>query len=229
MPRGLHTFLRILVPGAIVLVETLLLYVFTFRPSPGDSDVWAFMSAEWGKTTGFAVLAIVLGWAYYAFEVTHRIDAITFNGMNDVRANIVARLLRPFHSDPELAPKLDRLEWRALKRIFFNFVDELPGLKTSNELAFLSGLVFYSFLDLATISSFEGALASAAWWSQGSGSSLALRIYTVVLVAIIPISALAARTAIRKHKETSDRQIDAVLSDHLTELRGRLLRSVTVY
>jgi len=229
MPRSLHTFLRILIPGGIILVETLLLYVFVFQPFPGDSDVWNFLSKEWGKTTGFTVLAIVLGWAYYGFGLTHTVDDKIFRGMEGIRKNIVRRLTAPFKADNELAPKLDRLDWRAVKRVFFQFIDELPALKTSNELAFLSGLGFYSFIDLGTISTVIFVISALSLIIQRGGSPLALRLFTLALAVIVPLSIFGARIAINKHQEISNRQLDAVLSDQLPELRDRLLRCVTVY
>lgn len=227
MPHGLHTFLRILIPGGIILLESFLLYAFTFRSFPGDSDVWTFLSQEWGQTTGFAIASMILGWAYYSFEVTHIVDGKTFNGMASVRANITNRLTSPFRSDPELRDKLDRLEWRTVKRVFFQFIDETPSLKTSNELAFLSGLAFYSFIDVACISSFFLFIAICGWLFA-EGAPLAVKIYAATLAVIILLAIGGAKTSIKKHTETSNLQLDAILSDHIEQLRERLVRSPTV-
>ena len=226
MGRKLHTFLRVVIPGGIILLEMLLLYVCVFRPVPGDTEAWTFLSANWGDWTGMACLALVCGWGYYNFEITYKVDGWTLRGMGRIRENIAERLLQPFRDDAELSAKLPRIEWRALRRIFFQFIDENPTMKASNEGAFLSGIAFYSFLDLATISSIALVLGLIALLWKRSNAQSSLWIYLTVLVVVIPISISAAHNAIRKHRETSNLQLDAILSEHLETLRERLIRCI---
>jgi len=167
---------------------------------------------------------MVLGWLYYFFDFTHKIDERTLGGMKDIHANITRRLTEPFCPDPVLSDKINRLDWRAIRRIFFRFIDETPSLKTSNDLAFLSGLAFYSFIDLAAISCLF-FVASAAALATGFAAA-PIRWYMMALGAAVAVSVLGARAAIRKHKETSNLQLDAILSDYQEELRKRLNASV---
>ncbi len=225
MPHWLHTFLRILVPGIVVLVECFLLYVFGFQALPNQSEIWSFMATDWGKWTGFSVLAVVLGFIYYVLGITHAIDDRTLGGMTDVRDNIVQRLTETFRSDLALSGKPDQLQWRTIRRVFFGLVDEIPSLKTSVNLALLSGLAFYSFIDLATVSAVVLFIA-AELLASGLGSTH-LRWYVLALEVTIAVSIVCARAAIRTHKNRSNLQLDAILSDHFSELRDRLNNSVT--
>jgi uncharacterized membrane protein len=227
MPRKLHIFLRILIPGGVILAEFFLLYFFASRGVPDDTTVWSFLSEDIAKTTGIAILALALGWIYYAFDVTDKVDLWTIRGMESVRGNIRSRLLAPFRDDHELGPKLGRFGWATLERIFFQFIDETPSLKTTNELAFLSGLLFYSFLDLAIITTPAFAATVIILTLEGRSGLIALSLYAVFLVVVFFIAIAAARSAIKKHKATSNRQIDAILSEQLPALKERLRRSVT--
>lgn len=224
MPHWLHTFLRILIPGIIILLECFGFYAVAFQQVPHSSEVWSFLASDYGKWTGFAVVAVVLGGLYYFFDVTYKVDDRTFCGMKDIRENIRKRLTEPFRADPMLSGKLDQLEWRTIRRIFFRFIDETPSLKTSNDLAFLSGLAFYSFIDLATISSVV-FVASGAALATGFAVTT-IRWYMLALGFTDVVSIAGARAAIKRHRDTSDLQLDTILSDHLEELRQRLVASV---
>ena len=224
MPHRLHTLLRILIPGILVMLECFFFYTVAFRQVPPSSEVWTLLSIDYGKWTGFAAIALVLGGLYYFFDITYKVDERTFCGMKDIRANIRRRLTEPFRRDPVLSSELDGLEWRTIQRIFFRFIDETPSLRTSNDLAFLSGLAFYSFLDVATISSVV-YVASAAVLATGFAATT-IRWYMLALGLIGAISIAGARAAIKKHGDTSNLQLDAILSDHLAELRRRLVASL---
>jgi len=224
MPHWLHTLLRVLVPGIIILTESLLFYVFAFQPRPDLSDVWSFMVTDWGKSTGFAGLSLAVGWVYYFLGVTHAVDNITFRGMMDVRENIQRRLIEPFQTDEVLSKKLRQLEWRTIRRDFYSLIDETPSLKTSVNQALLSGLGFYSFIDLGTISTFV-SLVTLVFLVTGVGT-MQLWCYFVGLLVFITISFFGARAAIKKHKDRSNLQLDALLSEHHEKLRDQLAHSV---
>jgi hypothetical protein len=147
--------------------------------------------------------------------------------MAGIRNNIRQRLTTPFRSDPELAPMLSEVNWRSLRRIFFRFIDETPSLRTSNNLAFFSGLGFYSFIDLATISTAYLVVTLIGWLSLG-GATLAIKLYIIGLAVVILIGILGAAITIRKHRETSNIQLDTILADHKSELRKRILASLKV-
>src|ERR1039458_8125508 len=81
MPLGLHKFLRVIVPGALLAVEGFLLYAFCFLAFPSSSDTWSLLSRDLGKTTSFVLLSLVLGAFYYYLGITEVIDNKTFRGM----------------------------------------------------------------------------------------------------------------------------------------------------
>jgi len=224
VPHWLHTFLRILIPGVIIMLEFIVFYTVAFRQIPNLSDISSFLMADYGKWTGLAVVAVGLGWLYYVFEITYKVDDGTFCNMKDIRVNIMQRLTQPFKCDTELSGKLDSLPWRTVRRIFFSFIDDTPSLKTSNELAFLSGLAFYSFIDLATIS-VVFYVTSATVLATGLAATV-IRWYMLALGIIFTVSVAGARAAIKRHKETSNLQIDAILADHREELRKRFVASL---
>src|ERR1035437_4893149 len=225
MPLGLHKFLRVIVPGAFLAGEGFLLYAFCFLDFPSSSDTWSLLSRDWGKTTGFVLLAVLLGAVYHFLGITEVIDNKTFRGMQGIRDNITDRLTRPFRSDSAVASRLPDVDWRILRRVFFRFIDEIPHLATSNQLAFFSGLGFYASVDLAAISSLY-TMATVIGWMIIGDANLAVRLYLLVLVVLVAVGIATARVTIRKHRETSDIQIDAILADHLSELRDRILNSL---
>jgi hypothetical protein len=71
MSLGLHNFLRVIIPGIILLAEGFLLYAFSLLDFPSNADTWAVLSKDWGKTTGFALIAFALGGLYRYLEITH--------------------------------------------------------------------------------------------------------------------------------------------------------------
>jgi hypothetical protein len=223
MPLGLHKFLRVLIPGIFLSAEGFLLYIFCFSDFPSSFAAWSLLSKDLGKTTGFALLAFGLGAAYHYFGITEAVDNETLRGMRGIRQNISDRLTRPFHSDVELGPRLSEVSWRMLRRIFFRFVDEIPHLATSNQLAFFSGLGFYASVDLATISLVYLTAILIGWLRMGS-ATLAVQLYLIVLVILVLVGVAGAKVIIRKHLETSNIQLDAILSDHVSELRDRILK-----
>lgn len=227
MKLGLHKFLRVMVPGAFLAVEGFFLYVFCFLDFPSTSDTWSLLSRDLGKTTGFALLSLLLGAIYHYLGVTELIDDKSFHGMQGIRDNITDRLTRPFRSDPAVASRLSDIDWRILRRVFFRFIDEIPHLATSNQLAFFSGLGFYAAVDLATISSLYTVAIVVGWMVVGA-ANLAVKLYVLVLLVSVAAGIVTARVTIRKHRETSDIQLDAILADHQSELRERILKSLDV-
>ena len=227
MPLGLHKFLRVIVPGAFLAAEGFLLYVFCFLDFPTSSDTWSLLSKDLGKTTGFVLPALLVGAVYHYLGITEWIDNKTFRGMQGIRDNITVRLTRPFCSDSVLASRLSDIDWRILRRVFFRFIDEIPHFATSNQLAFFSGLGFYATVDLATISSLYSVTIVVGWMIIGP-ANLAVKLYLLVSVLLVAVGIATARVTIRKHRETSDIQLDAILADHLPELRDRILKSLDV-
>jgi hypothetical protein len=119
------------------------------------------------------LLAFLLGGLYRFSGITHWIDDKTLKGMCGIRAQIQRRLKAPFSDDPDLAPRLQALNWQIIRRVFFQFVDELPYLATTKENAFNSGIGYYSCIDLASLSSLF----------------LIVGVITSMIVPYVPISA----------------------------------------
>ena len=86
---------------------------------------------------------------------------------------------------------------------------------------------FYSFIDLATISTAYLVVTLIGWLSLG-GATLAIKLYIIGLAVVILIGILGAAITIRKHRETSNIQLDTILADHKSELRKRILASLKV-
>jgi hypothetical protein len=225
MPLGLHKFLRVIVPGAFLAVEGFLLYVFCFFDFPSEQDTWNLLSKDLGKTTVFALLALAVGAAYHYLGITEAVDNEALGGMQGIRENIVERLTRPFRLDPVLGPRLSEVDWRMLRRVFFRFIDENPHLATSTQLAFFSGLGFYASVDLATVSLAYVIVILIGWLVIGT-ATLAVKLYMLALAASVVIGMVGAKITIGKHRETSDIQLDAILTDHVAELRDRILKSL---
>lgn len=225
MPLGLHNKLRVLLPGIIILLEGFLFLQFFFNDSPSSAQSWAFLTTDFSKATLLILLAFLLGWLYRFSGITHWIDDNTLKGMRDVRAEIERRLKAPFINDPDLGPRLDALDWRVVRRVFFQFVDELPYLAITRENAFYSGIGYYSCIDLASLSMFFliiGVIVSVVV----PYVPISARVLLAALVLAVIFGALGAKASIRKHNATSTTQLDAILAERGAKLRQRFLNAL---
>ncbi len=227
MPLGLHNKLRVLVPGMIILLEAFLFVQFFFNESPSSAQSWDFLTRDFSKATLLILLAFLLGGLYRFAGVTHWIDDHTLKGMAGVRRVVIARLTTPFANDPDLGPHLADINWRIVKRVFFQFVDELPYLATTKENAFYSGIGFYSCIDLASLSLFFLVLGVITTMLVDY-VPISARIFLAALVLAVLFGVFGAKSAIRKHMATSGAQLDSILADKGGELRQRFINALRV-
>lgn len=222
-----HNIFRVVIPGIVILIETILFIYFFFYEMPSPTEAWSVLAQDFSKSTLLLLLALLLGGLYRFSGITHWIDDRTVGGMKRVNENIRLRLLGQFETDPELKEGFARLPWPAIKRIFFQFVDELPYLKTTNELSLYTGIGFYSFIDvgiLSLISLLLGFLTTtllpyvpiAAW------------IYLFALSVVICLAWVGAEAVIKKHIGFSNSQLDAILADQPEKLRERFLGALSI-
>ncbi len=225
MPLGLHNKLRVLVPGVIILLEGFLYIQFFFNDAPSSAQSWDFLTRDFSKATLPILLAFLLGGIYRFSGLTHWIDDHTFKGMHSIRKELETRLKAPFKNDPDLGPRLGDLNWRVVKRVFFQFVDELPYLATTKENAFSSGIGYYSCIDLASLSLLFlvlGVITSRIiTYVPVSAWMLLIGLFLAVLFGIF-----GAKSAIRKHRATSCTQLDAILAEKSAELKQRFLNAL---
>ena len=146
--------------------------------------------------------------------------------MQGIRREIERKLKAPFIGDVDLGPHLVAVDWRIIRRIFFQFVDELPYLSTSKENAFYSGIGYYSCIDLAVLSSLFLILGIITSKTMAY-VPLSARLLLCTFVLAVMFGVLGAKAAIRKHKSTSMTQLDAILAEKRTELKQRFLNALS--
>lgn len=219
-------WLRVLVPGILLMVLVALLILIFYKPLNSFSDVFSIVALEFTKMTLPVLLCVALGGIYYYLHISDLVDESCFGHMRRVNENIRDRLVGAFDNDPEIAQHQQKLSRSAIQRVFYELIDETPSLKTKVELAFSYGLGFYSFLDLFTIALFGEIITMLLLAFVTPANPNVGLVSLLALFGLVFLSLFGMDATIKSLSAESNIQIDMILASKKAELKNKLKQAL---
>lgn len=146
MERKTLKFLRLLIPGLIV--------IFEFLPLLDILQVKFEIGQGWLNYSILIIPALVIGAIYHLTDARH---FITNYSHRKIDLNITSSLLK-IYNQPVTQEQLNFLKKKRLKHVFYNIIDNDASLSAKSQLVYFNGMFWTSTADVFIISVFSSII-----------------------------------------------------------------------
>lgn len=205
---------RIIIPGIIVLLMAIGLFVNPFDPSALSASLTFF--------NGFfyLIIAVIIGALYHITDIRWRILG---SALERIDNNIKHRLLQPFENDPKIvAAEAALLQKRTLLDLFYYFIDNDESLKQRTKEVYFNGLFWSSLADTFVLCTLGAVVYMITFFYLQQPYNM-VGAFALALVSLV---AFLLRGPIeRRHIEFGNNQISYIIVHYRSELHKKLLEA----
>lgn len=191
MNQSTLKWLRLITPGIIILVFSLLL--------GNATGLWTFALPSSIAELKKSLIIIVIGGIYYMLPIRKWFNKKYFN---EVTENLRSGLVQI----SGLRDDQDALSWRSIRGIFFHLVDNDKSLSIKSNQAYFNGYVWTTIADIRAFSllfSIFSIFIAAIF--QVSGYFSAALFFTIFL-----LSFAGSKAVTKRHMEIGDEQLEII-------------------
>jgi hypothetical protein len=204
MERKTLKFLRLLIPGLIL--------IFEFLPMLNEIKVSYKIGEGWFAYSFLIIPALVIGVIYHMYDVRFTVTNISHRKID---LNIIDSLLR-IYNKKITQEEHDCLKNKRLKHIFYNIIDKDPSLSAKSQLVYFNGLMWTSTADLFILSIFSSVIYfSFGYWIIDSNFLLHTGL---IFAGLAAFSFCLHILSINKHYKLSNDQIEYIETHYRVEL-----------
>ncbi len=203
MPQSALKWLRFITPGILIYGCGAILGNFTaLWTATIPSDIRELL--YYGPIIGFAIF-------YYLSPFRYYFNKKFFDNVSEnIRRQLVS--IAELNDDPNI------FTWKALRGIFYHFVDNDESLKRKSSLAYFNGLFWTGAADLQAISLPFAFFSLVVWSLKIDGAMHAALIFLLAAFA----GWLGSLILTEKHKAIGNEQLEIIRHKYKSELRTKL-------
>jgi hypothetical protein len=208
MERKTLKFLRLLIPGLIL--------IFEFLPMLNILQINYKIGEGWLNYSFLVIPALVIGAMYHIFEIRFTVTNVSHRKID---LNIVSSLLKIYNKS--LAQdEYNFLKDKRLKHIFYKIIDNDQSLSAKSQLVYFNGLLWTSTADLFILSIFSSIvfIVCGKWVLLNDSIWLMGILYSGVAFLSICFHFL---TIIRHYKLSND-QLEFIETHYQVELKSKI-------
>jgi len=210
MKRNALKFLRLLIPGLIL--------IFEFLPMLKTFNVHYKVGEGWVSYSFLIISAVVIGTIYHFLDFRFFITNASHKKIN---LNIVSSLLK-IYKKPVSQDEYNYLKDKRLNHIFYHFIDNDKSLSAKSQLIYFNGLLWTSTADLFILSIFS----SIAFLICGLCFNSDLIWLSVAYVFIALLAFCFHASTINKHLELSNEQLGYIETHYQSDLKSKIKASL---
>ena len=213
MERKTLKFLRLLIPGLIV--------IFEFIPLLNYLKINFKIGEGWFSYSYLVVLALVIGSIYHIYNIRYTVTNVSHRKID---LNIVTSLIKIYNKEIT-QEEYNYLKDKRLLHIFYYFIDKDPSLTAKSQLVYFNGLFWTSTADLTILS----ALASIVYLIFGLFifQENTLWLVGIFLSGISLLAIVFHFYSILNHYKLSNDQIEFIETHYQKELKEKIEGSLT--
>lgn len=206
MSQSTLTWLRFVTPGILVL-----LFIGILGAVTGLWPMW--QPGDW-KDTSYSISVIIPAGIYYLTPVRDRMNRYFFR---KISKNIRDRLVQI----SELPDLPDVYTWKALRGIFYHFIDNDKSLSAKASLAYFNGYVWTTLADIRALSYPFALVACALWYFGFDGAPIALMAFILLTI----FSYFGSTVVTEQQIDIGDQQLEIIEHKYKSELT-RMMEAV---
>lgn len=208
MERKTLKFLRILIPGLIL--------IFEFLPMLNALQVNFKIGEGFLSYSLLVIPALVIGAMYHIYEIRYTVTNVSHRKID---LNIVSSLLKIYNKTLS-QDEYNFLKAKRLKHIFYGFIDNDSSLSAKSQLVYFNGLLWTSTADSFILSIFSSIvfIVFGKWVSPNES----LLMLGVLYAGIALLSICFHFLTITRHYNLSNDQLEFIETHYQVELRKKI-------
>jgi hypothetical protein len=208
MERKTLKFLRLLIPGLIL--------IFEFLPMLNFLKINYKLGVGWLSYSFLVLPAIVIGAVYHIYEIRYTVTNVSHRKID---LNIVSSLLKIYNKELS-QDEYNYLKAKRLKHIFYNFIDKDPSLSAKSQLVYFNGLLWTSTADLFILTIFSCILFIISGLIFLNDNSIWL--IGVLYAGIASLAICFHVLTVIKHLKLSNDQLEYIETHNQLELKSKI-------
>jgi len=203
MSRSTQKWLRFIVPGLLLLV---------FNGLFGKvSGLWEPFWPESVNDAMESLTVFVLAGLYYLLPFRRWMNARFYSEVNE---NLRSRMI----AIGGLSDDSNVFTWKAIRGIFWHFVDNDKSLSAKSEAAYFNGLIWTTIADIRVVATayFGGAFVIGILGEQRAWLA------AITFLGIWVASWIASVLVTKRHKHIGNQQLEIIEHKHVAELASML-------
>lgn len=210
MERKTLKFLRLLIPGLIL--------IFEFLPMLDILNLKYEVDKGFLSYSFLIIIALVIGVIYHFLDFRF---FITNTSHRKIDLNIVNSLLK-IYKNPVSQDEHNYLKNKRLKHIFYNFIDKDESLSAKSQLIYFNGLLWTSTADLVILSIFS----CIVFFICGLCFNKNLILLSVAYAFIALLAFCFHSLTVKKHLELSNDQLEYIETHYQSDLTSKIETSL---
>lgn len=213
MERKTLKFLRLLIPGLIL--------IFEFLPMLNELKLSFKIGEGWFTYSLLIIPALVLGAIYHISDVRYTVTNISHRKID---LNITSSLLR-IYNKTLTQDELIYLNMKRLKHIFYNIIDNDASLSAKSQLVYFNGILWTSTADLLILSIFSSVVYFVlGYWVLGSEF---IWHTGLIFTGLAAFSFWLHMVSITKHYKLSNDQIEYIETHFKADITNKIDNSLS--
>lgn len=213
MERKTLKFLRILIPGLIL--------IFEFLPMLGELKLNYKIGEGWFTYSFLIIPALVIGAIYQMCDVRFTVTNISHRKID---LNITSSLLK-IYNKTLTQDEHNYLKLKRLKHIFYNIIDNDSSLSAKSQLVYFNGILWTSTADLFILSIFSSVIYFVlGYWVLGSDFIWQTGL---IFAGLAAFSFCLHMLSIIKHYKLSNDQIEYIETHFKADLTKKVDSSLS--
>lgn len=208
MERKTLKFLRLLIPGLIL--------IFEFLPMLNILQINYKIGEGWLNYSFLIIPALVIGAMYHIFEIRFTVTSVSHRKID---LNIVSSLLKIYNKSLS-QDEYNFLKEKRLKHIFYKIIDNDQSLSAKSQLVYFNGLLWTSTADMFILSIFSSIvfIVCGKWILLNDSIWLIGILYSGVAFLAICFHFL---TVIRHYRLSND-QLEFIETHYQADLKTKI-------